>query len=700
MNLRPLSLLPLSLYVLLALVVLYPQSIHLTDTVAYGGDALEASWTLAWNARQIARDPLHLFDANILYPNPRPLGFTDHRLGLSLLVAPVFWLTENAVLGFNVALLAGLVFTAMAGRYLAVMLGLSRIGAWAAGALYAFHTYQIVESPRLHVVIHGFLPLVIWQLLRLIETGRSRHAFAAGGLMLLQGLCSSYHLLYGSLLVALVMAIALAVRPRATLAATPKLFVAALVAAFLILPLAVPMLETSKAHGYARELAPGVTVEHYLSTTSNNIVYGALGGRTQVAHGGPHFVGFVSLGLAALAVGSWLRRREPFWIPGALGLFLLFFALSLGRDMVAFGHELGPGPYRLLYDWVPGFQLVRNPERLAVVAMLFFALLAGRGVDLLARGRSPIVGIALAVLVPLEHISSLPRLEQVPVGEDVPAVYRWLAASPARALAELPVHGEGLIRKEAYEMYFSTYHFRPMIHGYESYPPLLSHVLRRLAGEFPSERALLALEHVGVDTLVVHHGREGDLDGLSEAVVRGRLEPIARFENAFEGGSDEVFRIVPAEPLAPAPFPEGRRLRSPEWRLRASGGKPELAQDADGATAWKIDGPLEGGEFVEVVFERPVPVSGVVLPLRMDSAFPARFHLRILSLENRWVRVASFDDAHVLQLLDRLRQDPSRASIGFARDGRKLLGVRLEAGVLGESFFGWSIPEVEIWVRD
>ena len=79
----------LVLYTLLAVAAFYPQSVRPHDTIAYVGDSLESAYMVAWNVRQIVRDPGHLFDANILYPSPRSLTFTDHRLLPSLVVAPV-----------------------------------------------------------------------------------------------------------------------------------------------------------------------------------------------------------------------------------------------------------------------------------------------------------------------------------------------------------------------------------------------------------------------------------------------------------------------------------------------------------------------------------------------------------------------------------------------------------------------------------
>ena len=256
--------------------------------------------------------------------------------------------------------------------------------------------------------------------------------------------------------------------------------------------------------------------------------------------------------------------------------------------------------------------------------------------------------------------------------------------------------------------------------------------LRRLAGEFPSEGSLQALHRVGVDTIVVHHGRPLGPDlarrlrdtGQSErfpgllravdqdlyaalpaAVAGGRIRLEARFEGPaarlFRSTADEVYRIAaPTSPIPPAPFPAGQAVRDPAWRLRAKAGDPRLAFDGDMRTAFLVPRALVGDEFVEAVFERPVVVSGVVVRLRRDSVFPTRFRVAGRSA-GRWVEVARFDAAHALQLLERLLADPREAAIGFdlGPGGRELSGISLLVEDGGTSFEGWSIPEIEVRAR-
>lgn len=726
-------------YAALAFASFLPLSLSPNDTIAYVGDSLESVYIVAWNVHQLFRDPLRLFDANLLHPIPGALAFTDHRLLPSLLVAPVVWTTGNPVLAANLAMFAACLFAALAARRLALALGLDPVCAWAAGALYGFHTYQINEGPRLNVVFHVFLPLALERFVAFLRTGERRAAWATAALMLLQGLSSNYHLLYGCLLLGLVGLGFGVARPALARRRAGVLLGPALVAALLFAPIAWPYVRLSREQGLSRELPAGVDLQHYLSTAPGNIVYGAIGAEVRLQQRGPHFVGFLALVLAGVALVAWWRRRaessesialnQRVWVPAAAALAVLFVALSLGRDVSVFGTPLGPGPYRLLYEFVPGFQLVRIPERLGLIAMLPVALLAARGLAIVRLG-SPRAALGLALLLPLEHLSVLSVTERVPVGAKRPAVYAWLAANPGGAIAELPVRGEGLVREETVEMYFSTVHWRPIIHGYTAYQQQLTRLLRRLAAEFPSDASLAAFRRVGVDTVVVHHGRElgadlahqipgtdaekrGELqrltrladldfyDRLPAAVAAERVRLLARFDGPplFESTADEVYRIAAAPILPLAPFPEGRRLLRPAWRYRTKVGDPLPAADGDRTTAWTVPRPLRGDEFLEVVFDRPVAVTGVVLPLTRDSVVPTRFRIGARNLEGHWGEVARYDGPHALQLLERLLADPRQAAIGFALRGRELTGLNLLVEEGGTSFEGWRLPEFEVWVR-
>jgi hypothetical protein len=732
----------LALYAVLAVASFMPQSLRPWDTVAYIGDSTESVYIVDANVRQFFSNPLRIFDAPAFHPYDRTIAFTDHRLLPSLVVAPVLWATGNPVLAYNVSLLLGCLLAAMAARHLALLFGADAVAAWAAGALYAFHTYQVNEGPRLNIFFHGFIPLVLACLVRYLRSGRAREAWGVAAFMLLQGLSSNYHLLYGVLFIGLVVAGVLVARPALALARIPKLALAGAVAAALYAPVAFVYLSLSGGHGYSRGLPTGIDVVHFFSTTPTNLFYGAIGTTIRLGERGPHFLGFVSLGLAALALFGAARRRlnDPgdafvparVWVAASAALLVLCLGLALGRDFVAFGHHLGPGPYRLLFDFVPGFHLVRYPERFGLPAMLFLGLLVARGLMLVKAAGYGRLAMLFAALVPLEHVSPLVRNDRIPVGAAIPAVYEWLATQPAQAVIDLPFVGEAMVRDETMKMYFANYHQHRIVNGLAGFEPLLTRLTLRLCATFPSETSLQVLQRLGVDTVVLHYGlplgrdveglvpnelsdhaerfahllRVADLDTYDQvpgAVADGRLVRLARFEGKaarlFESTADEVFRLRPGAPVAAAPFPTGRRLLRSSWSYRTKAGDPLPAADGDLSTVWSVPRQLNGDEFFEITFDRPERVSGVVLPLVRDSQFPTRFRVLVRTQKGAWKEAARFDMRHALQLVDSLLGDAKHAALGFALPGAEITGVTLSIEEAGTSHAGWRLPEVEVWTR-
>jgi len=570
-------------YLALLVASYYPISTEPWGHVTFIGDSLESAYIVAWNAHQVLADPWHLYDANILFPQARALAFTDHRFLPSALAAPVLWISGNPILAFNAAVAIGLLLAAFGARRLALALGLDEIGAWAVGALYAFHTRQISEVPRLNLLFNGLIPLALEQLIRLLG-GDRRAAWRLAGLMLALGYCSNYLLLYGALLLGIVLAGVVLARPRTFLPRIAGLILPTVVAAILFLPVALPYLSHFREHGLRRELPEGITLAHYAQTLPTNLLYGPVLPDLVPRHRA-NFLGFVTLLLVSGAVvfqfsrfaRAWQRPapgvRPALWVPSAAILALLFVALSLGREIQFMGESL-PGPYVLLYHWLPGFTLVRFPERLALLAMLFVALLAGRALSLIRWRGLGTVACVLAVLMPLEHLS--PRAwgeTPIPVGSGVPTVYRWLAGQPVRCLLELPIGNERQVRMETLNMYFSTYNFKPLLQGYTAFPPPLSLALRQLALRLP-EHSLRALARAGVDTIVVHLPSAGTLaqyeaisdgdgrrafarhfqledvgfyKGIRRLHERGALVEIARFDRGptfIAGGQDVVYRVA------------------------------------------------------------------------------------------------------------------------------------------------------------
>ncbi|MGH7893128.1 MAG: hypothetical protein ACREQL_00585 [Candidatus Binatia bacterium] len=127
-----------------------------------------------------------------------------------------------------------------------------------------------------------------------------------------------------------------------------------------------------------------------------------------------------------------------------------------------------PAPYRLLYDFVPGFAMSRGPWRWVGGARLCLVVATASGLAALAprAPRRMAVGIG-ALLIAVSFGETLPhRLRPVPAV--MPAGYRVLASDPGDyVVVDLP---SGLRRGSfalfsSYYMAYQTGHHRPLVDG-------------------------------------------------------------------------------------------------------------------------------------------------------------------------------------------------------------------------------------------
>src|SRR5437588_7213983 len=65
------------------------------------GDGQLSIWNVAWVARTLPTDPLHVFDANIFYPLHGTLTYSESNLGAGALAIPVYWATRNPYAAHN-----------------------------------------------------------------------------------------------------------------------------------------------------------------------------------------------------------------------------------------------------------------------------------------------------------------------------------------------------------------------------------------------------------------------------------------------------------------------------------------------------------------------------------------------------------------------------------------------------------------------
>jgi hypothetical protein len=174
------------------------------------------------------------------------------------------------------------------------------------------------------------------------------------------------------------------------------------------------------------------------------------------------------------------------------------FDLSLGSNGIM---------YPFLYDWCLPFRGLRAPARYSMLVGLSLAVLGGFGAARLIESvRSRRFRIALAAaLCAVILAEPRPPVAMVPL-PTVPAVYRALEGRPVGAIAELPM----LHAVATQYLYYSTFHWRPMVNGYSGALPASYRPIHFAVRRFPDESSLSALRAYRVSHVVLHEEFYGD----------------------------------------------------------------------------------------------------------------------------------------------------------------------------------------------
>jgi hypothetical protein len=495
----------------LAVLTSWPLILHLPSRIAPDlGDPIRTAWQVAWVGHAMLHDPLHLFDANAFYPHPLSLAFSDSLLGYG----PAAFIghgTVAALVRFNLLFLLAWSLCFVGAYLLARELGLGRLGGAAAGVAFAYAPYRITEAGHLHVISSGGIPLALFLLLRGYRRS-SRRLVLAGWLVsawqVSLGFTLGLQYCYLLAVLALVAAVYwwLAGRPalaRRLLAVTcAGIAVLGVVAVYEARPYLKVASEYPTAKRTLREVKNySAGPAAWLAASSENRVWGqATAGARARVHSKNESVfwpGGLILVLAAVGLAAPLYTRR-LRIGLAVGIGVVSI-LALGMGLTGAGY-----PYRLLYDYAPGWDGVRVPGRVFTLGTLFYALLAAAGVQWLAQlagawGRRHTVRGAPAVLGATLVIGLL--------GEGAGHLAHPVVPQPKAAevglrgpLLDLPTDGAA----DRVWQYYSTDGFYEIPIGNSTFDIPQVDDLRGGMSGFPDRASIEKLRYYGIRTVVLH----------------------------------------------------------------------------------------------------------------------------------------------------------------------------------------------------
>jgi hypothetical protein len=143
-----------------------------TETLDLGPDTRLFLWTLGWDVHAFRTEPFGIFDANIFYPEPRTLAYSEHQIGSAIFAAPLVWGTGNLVLAMNAVLLLSCFLSGCFAYLLGRELGLSRPSSILVGAIFALSPPRFFRIGQLHLATVQWIPLCLACLHRYARGGR------------------------------------------------------------------------------------------------------------------------------------------------------------------------------------------------------------------------------------------------------------------------------------------------------------------------------------------------------------------------------------------------------------------------------------------------------------------------------------------------------------------------------------------------
>jgi hypothetical protein len=646
-----------ALYTLLTIVLLWPLVAHITSAVAETiGDPLLNAWTLRWVQHALITNPTHLYDGNMFAPNARSLAFSELLLPQAILAWPVWLFSHDALLAYNLSVLVTYPMCAAAMYALCRALGANRGAAFLAGVCFAFAPFRLDNTAHLQVLSMQWMPLALLAIIRYVQRPSRARFVGVAGTVALSALSSVYYLMMFGTGLAIFLLVEMIRQRRTLLARGPirshplvGLVVALALAGAIIGALDVPYLTMRREQNIVRTLDEAYDDSahptSYFTVTPGNYVWGRVLPQSGVERSAL-FPGAILLFFAA--AGLW-RLRRP-WMVGLFAMGALSFVLSFGPTWG--DKETGfPLPYRLLYQYVVGYQGIRGPDRFAAVVLLALCPFAALGATRLwqaAVWRRPQLirfGALIAVLVSAVALgeSAARLLPTIPVDRSAStlATYRWLASQhDVGTIAEFPVD-----TAQDTTAFYSTYHWHDVLWGHSGFIPAPTYQLRaRFTGknDFPGPDDIAALADMGVRTLVVH--RSMYPDGMADEIARGLARSTPPVTRLASVGDADIYHILPdpseppvaiqvafqTNPLGNLDRLHGRIvINNPGANARMLYTRGALAVAAE---TYDVSGHMVAREPLDLTLPAITPPGSITVPIAVD--LPQRsgaYSIRIVS---------------------------------------------------------------------
>ena len=241
------------------------------------------------------------------------LARDELTLGESLVAGPIYAITNNALLAYNLTLLLTLALCGFTMYCLAWHFLRNRTASVIAGTVFTLAPYHLAQLDHAGLLAVQWLPLELLFLDRALRNRRWRDASLLGLMAFLQAISAGYYA-YWSAIVLLVFTgyLFLSRRYRFSMRVAVPVVVSLVVAFVALIPIVLPFARVAAREAFARPLHEveywSARPQTWLAATPNNLLYGPL-----------------------VRAHAWTWSTELYLFPGSFALILAALTLVAGQ---------------------------------------------------------------------------------------------------------------------------------------------------------------------------------------------------------------------------------------------------------------------------------------------------------------------------------------------------------------------------------
>lgn len=521
----------LSFFIFLAATIYltFPLIFHFKE---FASGEYVIAWIFNWNIHSLLTGNfLHIFEANIYYPFPNSLAYSDFLFPSSLIALVPFLLLHEPIIPSNVTFFSSFVLLGFFTYLLSYSITKNFFASLLSGLLVIFSPITIDKRVHLQMLALEWIPLSLLFFLRFLKTDKFRYLLLSLLFFIIQtynNFLAGYFLVFSLTLLSGFLSFSNKIM-RKKLLVWKNVF--AVFAAFLvILPICIPYYTVSKRYDYVRNIRDtihfAIQPEDLLVTDEHSRMHTFLTfflkspSYPPYAEIQPGFVGVVFM-LVSIATLIYLFRRKkkhillaPLVTIALLGFILAFGpALHWARRTI---HQpfLLPLPYALLYYVAPGFQGFRNSARFEMLFILTMPIAGAIMLTEFLKNKKLWLQILLYSILIFGTVAEFNfplKFEYAPTFAQFPPVYTWIRRETAlqSVILEVPMYNWDNNpfgnNQEVMREYYSTIHFRKIVGGGSGFsPPPWQQFAIHMFNDFPSPQTIREAKRIGVTFIIVH----------------------------------------------------------------------------------------------------------------------------------------------------------------------------------------------------